>query len=152
LLLDFTNLPARGSLTVCLSRLMRAATNMSRYFTRVHFRILLGFVLGFSALTAFWLSQQSPGDRRDNWNVAAILFTFSGPFTGAIARHFQSCCWKFSLCLAPYCACCLLIAVAPQFVPLPFRRGERQFRIVAWVLGLLGWFLGAPASFLHALS
>jgi hypothetical protein len=125
---------------------------MSTHFTRVHLKILLGFILGFAALTAFCLMQQSPSDRRENWNTAATFFTFLGPFTGAIARQFQSCCWKFSLGLAPYCAGCLLIGAICQVVPLPFRRGERQFRIAAWVLGLLGWFLGAPVSFLHALS
>jgi len=43
---------------------------MFRHFTRVHFKILLGFVVVFSALSAFWLSQQSPGDRTDNSNLA----------------------------------------------------------------------------------
>lgn len=122
------------------------------HFTRLHFRILLGFVLVFSALSLLWLSRLSPGDRRDNWNLATVVFTFTGPFAGAIARHFQSCCWKFSVSLLPLCAPFLGVGILGQLVPLPFRRGERVFRLALWTLGLLGWFLGAPVSFLHALS
>lgn len=124
----------------------------SQVFTRVHLKILLGFVVVFTALTACWLSGQSPSDRRENWNVATVLFTFSGPFAGAIARHFQGCCWRFSLGLFPFCAAVLAMGIVGQVVPLPFRRAERPVRFTAWVLGLLGWFLGAPISFLHALS
>jgi len=127
-------------------------SNLLRHFTRSHFKILLWFILIFSVLSAFWLSQQSPGDRRHNANVATVLFTFAGPFAGAIARHFQSCCWRFSLSLFPFCAAFLMVGVVCQLVPVPFRRGQQVFRMVAWILGLLGWFLGAPVSFLHALS
>lgn len=127
-------------------------SSIFRHFTRTHLRILLGFVLVFSALSVFWLTRQSAGDRRDNANVATVVFTFLGPFAGAIARHFQGCCWRFSVGLFPYCAAFLLAGVVCQMVPVPFRRGERFFRLGTWMLGLAGWFLGAPASFLHALS
>jgi hypothetical protein len=123
----------------------------SQHFTRTHFKILLVFVLVFSALSAFWMSQQSPSDRRGNWNVATVVFTFLGPFAGAITRHLESGGLHFSLGLYPYCAAFLFAAVICQFVPLPFRRGQSEFRIVAWVVGLLGWFLGAPISFLGIL-
>ena len=125
---------------------------MFRHFTRTHFKILLGFVLVFSALSAFWLSQQSVGDRRDNANLATVAFTFLGPFAGAIARHFQSCCWKFSVGLFPFCAAFLLVGVVCQVIPVPFRHGQHFFRLATWTLALAGWFLGAPVSFLHALS
>jgi len=121
-------------------------------FTRAHLLILAGFILVFSAFTAFALSRQPISDRRDNWNVAATSLTVAGPLTGAIARHFQDCCLKFSLGLAPYCAGFLLMGTLCQIIPLPFQKGRVPFRITAWVLGLLGWFMGAPISFLHALS
>lgn len=124
----------------------------THHFTRAHLAILLGFILVFSAFTAFALSSQSPDDRRENWNVAATSLTFLGPFTGAIARHLQDCCWKFSLGLFPFCAAFLLLGTVCQIVPLPFRRSPQVFRMGTWILGLLGWFLGAPVSFLHALS
>jgi hypothetical protein len=123
----------------------------THYFTRVHLLILVSFTLMFSLLTVWWLSHQSPSDRRENWNVATTVFTFTGPFAGAIARHFQACCWRFSLGLFPYCAGFLLLGIIGQIVPLPFQNGQRPFRIGAWTLGLLGWLLGAPVSFLHAL-
>ena len=128
------------------------ATDSHPPLTRIHFNILLVFIIVFTAFTAFCMSQQSIGDRRDSNNISATLLTATGPFTGAIARNFQSCCWQFSLRLAPYCGTILMLGIAAQFVPLPFRRGQGKFRMVAWVLGLLGWFLGAPVSLLDALS
>jgi len=65
-----------------------------------------------------------------------------GPFTGAIARHFQSCCWRFSPGLFPYCAALLLGGFGFQFVPIPRRSVEGPIRLVAWMAGLLGWFGG----------
>jgi hypothetical protein len=121
-------------------------------FTKVHLKILLGFVVAFTWLSIWWLSQQSTGDQRDNWNVATVILTWTGPFAGAIARHLQSCCFKFSLSLLPFCAAFLLGGVVCQIVALPLEHGQRGFRLVTWTVGLLGWFAGAPISFLHALS
>jgi hypothetical protein len=84
--------------------------------------------------------------------VAAVIGTVTGPFAGAIARGFQSCCWRFSLSLFPYCLGILLLGAALQMIPLPFSRIERLFRLAAWTFGCLGWFAGAVASFLHAFS
>jgi hypothetical protein len=119
---------------------------------RVHGFILLAFTLAFSALTFWGLSHQSVNDWRSNWNFTATLFTISGPFTGAIARPSQSTCLEFAFKLFPYCAGFLLAGILCQVIPLPFRWGERFFRISMWVLGLTGWFGGGVLSLAYALS
>jgi hypothetical protein len=125
---------------------------LSHHFGRVHLRVFLGFYFAFAALTFFALNSGSESDRRGNQVAAATLGVVSGPFTGAIARHFQPCCWQFSLAVFPYCALSLGVGALCQFVPLPFRRFERGVRLTLWCVGLLGWFGGALASFAHALS
>jgi hypothetical protein len=84
--------------------------------------------------------------------VAATLGVVSGPFTGALARHFQSCCWRFSLALFPWCALFLGAGLLGQIVALPFERFERTVRMTLWCVGWLGWFGGAWVSLAHALS
>lgn len=112
----------------------------------------MGFYVVFATLTFLALMAGSESDRRENLIVAATVGAVTGPFTGAIARHFQSCCWQFSLSLFPYCALLLGGGVVCQVIPLPFRRGERIVRLALWCLGLLGWFGGVLISFGHALS
>ena len=121
-------------------------------FSRVHLYVFLGFYLAFAALTFFALNAGSASDRRENQIAAATLGAVSGPFTGAIARHFQSCCWQFSVTLFPYCALFLGVGVLAQIVPLPFQRFVHTVRLTFWCIGLLGWFGGALVSFAHALS
>ena len=75
--------------------------NVFQHFSLKHGYVFLGFYLAFASLTLFVLSRQSASDWRDNWNVAATVGSLSGPFTGAIARGFQKCCWQFSLTLFP---------------------------------------------------
>jgi hypothetical protein len=123
-----------------------------QHFSRMHAYVFLGFYLGFASLTLFVLSRQSASDWRNNWNWAATVGSVSGPFTGAIARQCQSCCWQFSVTVFPYSAAFLLGGVTFQFVPIPWRAGQRPLRLVVWSLGLLGWFGGGVVSFLHALS
>lgn len=123
-----------------------------RHFDRVHLYIFLGFYLVFAALTFLALNAGSESDRRENQIAAATLGAIFGPFTGAIARNFQSCCWQFSVTLFPFCALFLGAGVLFQMIPLPFRRFERPVRIALWGIGLLGWFGGALVSFGHALS
>lgn len=84
--------------------------------------------------------------------MSAALGSITGPFTGAIARHFQSCCWQFSMSILPYSAALLAIGVLAQIVALPCKCCERAMRLTAWCLGLLGWFAGVVISFAHALS
>ena len=121
-------------------------------FTRAHLRAGLAFYLVFAAITFFLLSRQRPGDWRDHWNVAATIGCVSGPFTGAIARGFQSCCWRFSVGLFPYCAGLLFGAAAFQFLPLPVQPRWSVLRLAVWCVGLLSWFGGGLVSFGHALS
>jgi hypothetical protein len=126
--------------------------HLFRNFSRKHLYIFLGFYFGFAAFTLFILSRQSASDWRENWNLAAAVGSFSGPFTGAIARGFQSCCWRFSVGVFPYCGALLLAGFVFQFVPIPWVSGERWLRLMAWSIGLLGWFAGGLVSFGHALS
>lgn len=126
--------------------------SMFRHFSRKHLYIFLIVYALFAALTLFALSRQSSSDWRENWNVAATVGSFLGPFTGAIARHFQGCCWEFSLTLLPYCGGFLLIGMVFQMVPIPWRSVERPMRLVMWSVGMLGWFGGGVISFAHALS
>jgi hypothetical protein len=121
-------------------------------FDQAHLRVFLGFYAVFAVLTFLILSTGSASDRRENQVVGATLGVVSGPFTGAIARNLQSCCWRFSLAVFPYCALFLGVGLLAQIVPLPFRRFERALRLSLWGLGLLGWFGGALVSFAHALS
>ena len=121
-------------------------------FSRTHLFIFLGFYIVFAALTALVLNLQSESDRREAPILSATLASISGPFTGAIARHFQSCCWDFSLSIFPYSAALLGIGVLAQVVAMPWKCCERAMRLTAWCLGLLGWFGGVVLSFAHALS
>jgi hypothetical protein len=123
-----------------------------QHFSREHLYLFLGFYVGFAALTFLALSAGSESDRRENAIAAATMGVVSGPFTGAIARHCQSCCLQFSLTISPYCALVLGVSVLFQMAPLPFQRFARAARLTLWCLGLLGWFGGALVSLLHALS
>jgi hypothetical protein len=127
-------------------------SHLFQYFSRVHLYVFLGFYIAFAAATFFVLNAGSASDRRDNAIAAATIGVVSGPFTGAIARHFQSCCLQFSLSISLCCALALGAGVLFQIVPLPFQRFTHAARLTLWCLGLLGWFGGALVSFLHALS
>jgi hypothetical protein len=131
---------------------MKTAVQVFRHFTRTHLHVFLILYVVFAGLSLLALTRQSASDWRHNWNLAATIGSFSGPFAGAIARNFQSCCWKFSVSLFPYCAAFLLGGGLLQFVPIPWSSAERPVRLTAWVIGLLGWFGGVVVSYAHALS
>lgn len=125
---------------------------LENYFTRVHLFVFLGIWLCFTALT-YWIAEH--GIEQDSHGRLVLLTTLGtilGPMTGAISRDCQSCCLAFSLSLLPYCAAILILGAVPLFVKLPFRRGAFALRMVLWIVGLLGWFLGGIVSFGHALS
>lgn len=126
--------------------------HLFQHFRRAHLHVFQGFYVAFAVMTFFVLNAGSVSDRRENAIAAATTGVVSGPFTGAIARHFQSCCLEFSLSILPWCALVLGVGVLFQIVPLPFHRCARSTRLILWCLGLLGWFGGALVSFLHALS
>jgi hypothetical protein len=122
------------------------------FLRKPQFAIFLVFYLLFAGLTLFALLHQSPSDWRENWNVAATVGAFSGPFTGAIARQLQSCCLEFSFKLLPWCAGILALGVGMQFVPMPWKRVGTAIRLLVWVLAVAGWFAGGVVSLGHALS
>ena len=132
--------------------IMKRVAQPFRHFTRTHLFIFLGFYIVFAALTALVLNLQSESDRREAPIVSATLASISGPFTGAIARHYQSCCWDFSMSIFPYSAAFLAFGVLAQIVALPWKCCERAMRLTAWCFGLLGWFGAIILSFAHALS
>jgi len=83
--------------------------------------------------------------------LQATAGTITGPFTGAIARGYQSCCLKVSVTLTAYCAPILLFGVFVQFIRLPEGRLSRTLRMVLWVVGWLVWFLGGILALGHAM-
>jgi hypothetical protein len=133
---------------------MASVKKLSSHFERRHGWILLGFYLVSVALSLLVLLPGSISGHGDTLgrSLAAAFGAFSGPFAGAIARGFQSCCWKFSLGLFPVCAAFLGGGLMMQIVPLPAFRRQRAVRLTAWCVGLAGWFAGIPVSFLHALD
>lgn len=126
--------------------------HLCSHFSRFHLYSFVAIYLVFAGLTFFALHAGSDADRRENWVAAATMGAVSGPFTGAIARHFQPCCLQFSFSILPYSAVFLGAGSFFQIVPLPFRRFAQPLRWTLWCLGLLGWFGGGWISFFHALS
>jgi hypothetical protein len=118
----------------------------------VHLKIFLGFYLVFAGLTYYAQHARGKPERSEVGTIAVSLGAISGPFTGAMVRHFQSCCWNNSLAIFPYSAGILGFGVAFQFVPMPPTRAARWARLSMWTLGLVGWFGGLLVSFGHALS
>src|SRR3954468_24923190 len=119
--------------------------------SRARWYILLGLLAPFTALTYLAVSSGSPGDVHDRPVALTTLATITGPFTGAIARHGQSCCLQSSLRLAAICGPVLALGLIVQVVPLPFRRGRQAVRLMLWTLGWFVWFLSGHVSFMHAL-
>jgi hypothetical protein len=117
-----------------------------------HLVIFLVLYVIFALLTWSAMMAQTENDRRSNANVLATIGCVSGPFTGAIARQWGSCCLRASLELFPYCAVILVVGFAVQFVPLPFGRFSQPLRLTVWALTLFGWFAGGIVSLGHALS
>ncbi len=113
--------------------------------------IFLGLLAPFTALTYLAVCSGSPGDVHDRPVTLTTLATIMGPFTGAIARHGQSCCLQFSLRLAAICGPVLALGLIAQVVPLPFRRGRQAVRLVLWTLGWFVWLFSGHVSFMHAL-
>src|SRR3954447_26065889 len=100
--------------------------------SRARWHILLGLLATFTALTYLAVSSGSPGDVHDRPVALTTLAPIMGPFTGAIARHGQSCCLQFSLWLAGICGPVLALGLIAQVAPLPFRRGRQAVRLVLW--------------------
>ena len=116
-----------------MKKTMTAPRWIFRHFERRHGWIFLGFYLVSAALSLLVLLPGSLSGHGDTLgrSLAAALGAFSGPFAGAIARGFQSCCWKFSLDLFPVCAAFLGGGMVLQMVPLPAIRRPRAIRLTA---------------------
>ena len=124
---------------------------IENHFTTAHLRVFLGIWLFLTALT-YWTMERGI----EQYEHRRLVFlttcgTILGPMTGAISRNCQSCCWDFSLSLLPYCGTFLVMGTVPLFIKFPFERGASFIRMVLWIVGLLGWFLGGIVSFIHAL-
>jgi hypothetical protein len=114
-------------------------------------------------------SAASRFDKRHGWILVFILLAFGvtnyfvtdslriasgtvlGPFIGAFARDWQSCCTAFSWTLAPWAGAALMVAVVAQMWP---RAGTTTplWRYVVWGLGWAAWCFTGWVSFLHALE
>ncbi len=82
-----------------------------RVFDRAHLVSFLTLYTLFALLTFLALR---PAEKQNATLPKALLVAagaVSGPFTGAMARDFQSCCWRNSLQLAPYC----VLPIAVEF-------------------------------------
>src|SRR3954454_7333232 len=117
--------------------------------SRARWSTFLGLLTPFTALTYLAVSSGSPGDVHDRPVTLTTLATITGPFTGAIARHGQSCCLQFSLWLAAICGPVLALGLIARVVPLPFRRGQHAVRLVLWTLGWFVWLFSCHVSFIH---
>jgi hypothetical protein len=124
----------------------------TRLQSRARGYVFLGLLVPFTALTYLAVSSDSPGDLRDRPIVLTTLATITGPFTGAIARNGQGCCFEFSASLAAFCGPVLAVGLLAQVAPLPFRRGQQAARLVLWTLCWFVWLLCGLVSFGHALS
>ena len=114
--------------------------------TLAHGLILLCLVVVFGVINFLIIQKHSDTGR-------AFLVAFGtplGPFTGALARDWQSCCTEFSAHLLPYSLALLLPAIAIQWIGTPER--HVGLRLVGWALGWLAWFFSGLVSFGHALS
>jgi hypothetical protein len=80
--------------------------------------------------------------------VGAIL----GPFAGAVARDWQSCCAENSWAIAPYAFASLGIGLTVQLLWHPEGRALRFLRALVWWLASASWFVAAILSYAHALE
>lgn len=126
---------------------------LQNHFGKSQLLALLGTWAVFTVLT-FLIADGGIDRGRDHYRQVLLTTcaTLLGPMTGAISRQCQSCCLANSLALLPYSGAFLALGAIPQFINLPIRRGAAAIRITAWIVGLLGWFLGGIFSFAHALS
>ena len=129
------------------SRRCRVPRWLAGRVARWHAITVVVFFACLAGLVVFGVRDRSP-----RVIAKAGGYVVAGPMAGAMLADYQRCCLDFSLSLVPYCAGALAAAIAVQLlVPL---RGwfSRTFRVVAWIVGVFGWFGGAIVSYLHAMS
>lgn len=126
--------------------------------TRAHLRALLWLAGGFVLLTTLATAQTSWRDpHASTWShaldVATVgLATLIGPFTGPIARDWQSCCASNAWKLLPFASTGLALAASALFVPTPEGRGWERVRLALWTAGWFVWFASGILSLGHALE
>jgi hypothetical protein len=121
-------------------------------FTLVHLYFFIGTWIFFSLLTGYILARAWDGTGAHPVLIVVYSLTsVTGPMNGAIVRSFQSCCLEFSLYSLPWFLGFFILFTIPQLFQWPFKKGF-WIRYLLWEVGLIGWFLGGPFSFLHALS
>ncbi len=120
--------------------------------------ILLGLSLLFTFLTfGAVISAESDGTGAlTSYPIGRIVLSavapLSGPFIGAIARDWQSCCAANSWSLLPVAGAALAGACLVQFAPLGAGRGWQRLRLACWSAGWLIWFGSGIFSLGHALE
>ncbi len=120
--------------------------------------ILLGLYSLFTLLTfGAVISAQSAGTGEPtSYALQRIALTavapLSGPFIGAIARDWQSCCAANSWSLLPVAGAALAVACLVQFLPLGAGRAWDRLRPSCWTAGWLIWFGSGIFSLGHALE
>ncbi len=75
-----------------------------------------------------------------------------GPFAGAAARSWQSCCAENAWAIAPYASASLGAGLAVRWLWRPERRALVLGRDALWLLAALSWYGAAVLSYLHALE
>lgn len=75
-----------------------------------------------------------------------------GPFAGAVARDWQSCCAENSWNIAPYAVSAVAVALLVQVVIRPDSKTMRCTLATLWWIGCIAWFLAALLSYAHALE
>lgn len=109
-------------------------------FDRVHLGIAAVISAGFWGL-ASWGNNQ--------WYEAAAIL--GGPFAGAIARDWQSCCTEVSVNLAMIGGPVLLLGALAQ-VLIHRGKGNNVLRYFIWAVSLFTWFGLSFFSLMHAMS
>ena len=122
-----------------------------RRFHGAHLVVFLVIWCGFSIWT-FAIVKSGLDQPTGEIIAVTTIATILGPMTGAISRDMQGCCLKFSLSLLPYCAASAGVGAWAQVIRLPFNRFARSARMILWIAGWIGWFMGGIVSFLHSLS
>ncbi len=117
-------------------------------------RVNAGTFLLIWAAFIFWAFLIVGSSQHSDRVLVTTVGTISGPMVGAIARNFQPCCLTCSLTILPYSSIILLLGISAQFLNLTRlgRTVAAVLRIVMWIIGWLGWFLGGTVSFVHAVS
>jgi hypothetical protein len=125
----------------------RAVPSLRLRLTRPHLGVFLGLLAVFSLLTAMAVAEGADDGHRVARVAGTTAGTILGPFTGALARDWQSCCTRFSLFLLPWAGGALALGVALQVARRP-----AWWRLVAWGLGWTVWLGAGLLSFAHAFS